>query len=691
MQTDALSGGPRRRASADAAGCRHAAVKAQAILKASRPASPDHPYSARKRIVPDGLREIDLLDAIRIIGYPPVGGKSRDPLVGPSLLVVPIYIDGELSTVELIDGAGRKSFLAGGRTGGGYWTPRPLPDCDWVGDLELLVGEGVATVVSATMACPDAIGVAAMSIANVLAVGKMLRERYPDARIVYLGDVGIGAKRCTEAALATGGFVAVPSIDEDGADWNDAHVLAGLMAVAAGIDAAEKPEKPAPVVEVLPPGQRRNPRDYPLTEQGAAELFADSNRGSLLYVPERKSWMQWTGAHWRADVGGIVALARTKAISAAFLSDAQWAAQNDDARAPALAKFAARLQQLKTRENVLGGAKAEDGMALPSSMFDVHHDLLNFQNGTYDLAADAFREHRREDYQTIVLPYDFQAGVDSARWRKVVSDVWPDSDTQRFFERWIGYCLCGSVKEQKFVFLWGAGANGKSVVVKTILRALGGYARQVGSDVFAASTTDDDDRARKIVPLRNKRLVATTETKQGQSLDEEMVKSIASPDTQESRLLYCERETWEPTAKVTIMGNHIMRTRGGDYATDRRIVFLGCEQRFEGAGCDPDLLEKLADELPGIMNWAIEGHRQWRLHGLGMPTKVQTDTASYCDENDILRPFFEDVCLTNPDAFVLRGPLYQAFATWAHHQGMERIMSPRTFADRVQSRGFQTS
>jgi hypothetical protein len=144
---------------------------------------------------------------------------------------------------------------------------------------------------------------------------------------------------------------------------------------------------------VLSPGDRRNPRDYPLTEQGASELFASVNRGSLLYVPERKSWIQWTGTHWQYDVGGIAALARTRAVSAAFLADAQWAHKHEDVRAASLAKFAARLQQLKVRENVLGGAKAEDGMSASSSTFDTHHTLVNFGNVSVRQSAPRVSAH----------------------------------------------------------------------------------------------------------------------------------------------------------------------------------------------------------------------------------------------------------------------------------------------------------
>lgn len=216
-----------------------AARKARELLAAARAVGSDHPYIARKQIVvPASVRELDAAGVARIIGYPPRSGD--DVLVG-RLLIIPITVDAELSTVEMIDDAGRKSALAGGRKGGGYWSTSDLPDCDWLGDLRVLIGEGVATVVSASMAT-GCLGVAAMSAGNLIAVGKMLRERYPDARLTYLGDVGIGAKKCAEAARATGGWVTVPPIDDDGADWNDVHVRAGLAAVAAGIDAATRPE-----------------------------------------------------------------------------------------------------------------------------------------------------------------------------------------------------------------------------------------------------------------------------------------------------------------------------------------------------------------------------------------------------------------------------------------------------------------
>jgi putative DNA primase/helicase len=187
-----------------------AARKAQALVNAAEDARNDHPYAVRKLLkLPATLREICQADAARILGYPP---KSDDEPLQGRLLVVPVYIDGKLSTCELIDEAGRKSAIYGGTKKGGLWTTADLPEGDGVG-LTIIIGEGVATVTSATIATGN-VGVAALSCGNLLDVGKAIRQRYPRAKVVFVADLGIGVKKSTEAARAVDGYVALPNFGD---------------------------------------------------------------------------------------------------------------------------------------------------------------------------------------------------------------------------------------------------------------------------------------------------------------------------------------------------------------------------------------------------------------------------------------------------------------------------------------------
>ena len=141
-----------------------------------------------------------------------------------------------------------------------------------------------------------------------------------------------------------------------------------------------------------------------------------------------------------------------------------------------------------------------------------------------------------------------------------------------------------------------------------------------------------------------------------------------------------------------ILGKHLMRTRGGSHATDRRIRLVGCEQVFEGEKCDPGLLDKLMGELDGITAWAVEGYQAWKASGLPLPAKVAADTAEYCADNDKLRPFFEDVCMVSPANEIGRRRLYSAYVDWARLNGDpdQRLLNNDSFSSRVKDRGFKS-
>jgi putative DNA primase/helicase len=224
------------------------AKKAKAIWEAATEAKADHPYLSRKRVAPVAtLREIDAGAAAAILGYPPKSGG--DALAG-RLLVVPVKQGDGISTLELIDGDKRKAALAGrGSKVGGYWASERLPDGDGAG-LFLLIGEGVATVLSASAATGYP-GIAALSSGNLPTVAKAMRERYPAAALVILADLvkatGEPDPHAIEAAKVGAGKTAIPDFgtdrDPDMTDFNDLFILGGPEAVAQAIANATTPAR----------------------------------------------------------------------------------------------------------------------------------------------------------------------------------------------------------------------------------------------------------------------------------------------------------------------------------------------------------------------------------------------------------------------------------------------------------------
>ncbi|MPV71477.1 PriCT-2 domain-containing protein [Burkholderia sp. BE17] len=214
---------------------RHAAVahEAASIWQWARPVGPDHPYLVRKRLEPTyTLRELDALELRALLGYLPA--SEEVPLNG-RVLIVPVW-NGSISTLELIDEHGRKSSLAGGVKRGGYWTTEPI----WVpasAPSRVLIAEGMATALAASRAT-GWFATAALSSGNLGLVAQSLREQYPIAELIVLGELGSGEAQARRAAEDARAHLVWPRFAADARihdrvpnDFSDMVVLSGREAV----------------------------------------------------------------------------------------------------------------------------------------------------------------------------------------------------------------------------------------------------------------------------------------------------------------------------------------------------------------------------------------------------------------------------------------------------------------------------
>lgn len=215
--------------------CENARTAATALWKAARPIAEPHPYLARKGVEPvSTLREMDASRVAKVLGYVPKSDGKR--LIG-RLILAPVKVASRLSTLELIDEAGRKSAIAGGAKSAGFWVTAPLPKGDGTG-LTLLIGEGVSTVLSASYAT-GMLALAALSCGNLEAVARTMRATYPAAVLCILADIGNGQRHAEDAAKAVGGVLALPDFGPDrpeqATDFNDLQALRGMEVVGAQI------------------------------------------------------------------------------------------------------------------------------------------------------------------------------------------------------------------------------------------------------------------------------------------------------------------------------------------------------------------------------------------------------------------------------------------------------------------------
>lgn len=196
-----------------------------AFYRNSKPVEND-PYLDRKHVKPTStLRAIPYAKAFEILtayyadafGYKPTGfmGKGGTTLKADrDLLLVPMRGDvSHVQTIQLIDEAGAKAFLCGGKKKGAYWQSEKLPEFDPDTTMTIGIGEGVATVLSAKQVKGLPV-VAAMDCGNLKPVALEIRARFPKAKILILSDVGNGEKEAFEAAQACGGELVIPKFTD---------------------------------------------------------------------------------------------------------------------------------------------------------------------------------------------------------------------------------------------------------------------------------------------------------------------------------------------------------------------------------------------------------------------------------------------------------------------------------------------
>ena len=424
---------------------------------------------------------------------------------------------------------------------------------------------------------------------------------------------------------------------------------------------------------------------YELSDLGNAERLIAAHGDDLRWIPGL-GWFAWDGSRWQRDESGEP-LRRAKLTARAILHDA--ANCDDEALRKATAKWArASEAEPRLRAAVSLAASERRVIANPADL-DTDPWAFNTFTGTIDLRTGKLRTHRREDMLTKLAPVAYDPDAQCPVWTEFLRTIFAgDEDLIDYVQRWAGYSLTGSTREQVIALCWGAGSNGKTTMQETLRRALGDYAAHTPSSTLLERDHGDaipNDLAR----LRGTRLVTASETGDGRRLDEERVKAITGSDVIAARYMRAEWFEFRPNFKVWASTNHLPRVRGTDHALWRRIRLIPFSVTIADEDQDRDLPEKLTGETPGILAWAVRGCLDWQRHGLGAPEAVTNATREYRTDMDLIGRFLADCCEIKPDAEAEAGALWLAFCTWAE-ANHERTGTQTAFGRQLTERGFET-
>jgi putative DNA primase/helicase len=412
------------------------------------------------------------------------------------------------------------------------------------------------------------------------------------------------------------------------------------------------------------------PPDF--TDEALASRFAERHAEDLRYVAAWSRWMIWDGSRWQHDD-------TLKAVHFARQICREAAA---DCAKPRLKTTIASAKTVGAVERL---AKADRRLAATVDQWDADPLLLNTPDGVIDLRTGARRAHAPLDYMTQMTSVA-PAEVACPTWLAFLDRVTAgDRDLQTFLQRVAGYSLTGETREHALFFLYGTGANGKSVFLSTISGILAAYQRTAPIETFTNSSAEHHPT--DLAGLRGARLVTATETEEGRRWAEARIKTLTGGDRIAARFMRQDYFEFVPQFKLLIAGNHKPGLRSVDEAIRRRFHLVPFTVTIPSEERDTTLADKLKAEWPGILTWMIAGCVDWQKNGLVPPPAVTDATSNYLNAEDAITAWIEERCEKDPSAWESNAALFQSWNNWAEAAG-EFAGTQRRLLDTLESRGF---
>ena len=408
------------------------------------------------------------------------------------------------------------------------------------------------------------------------------------------------------------------------------------------------------------------------TEDALALAFTRRYHRDWRYVAAWGRWLVWDGQRWRTeDTLAATDLIRSVCRQAAVRADNP--------------KVAAKLASASTVGGVERLTRADRRHAATTDEWDADPWLLNTPGGVVDLKTGRKRANDRADRMTKITTAT--PGGDCPQWMAFLSDITGgDVDLQAYLQRMVGYCLTGVTSAHALFFLYGTGANGKSVFANVISTILGDYAATASMDTFVE--TRGDRHPTDLAGLRGARFVTAIETEQGRRLNESKVKAITGGDKISARFMRQDFFEYTPQFKPVIVGNHKPAIRNIDEAMKRRMHMIPFTVTIPPEKRDGRLTEKLLAERDGILAWAVAGCLAWQRDGLKPPACVVSATEEYFEAEDALGRWLDERCVREPNAKSLTAELFTDWKQWAESAG-EFIGAQRRFSDLLITRGIE--
>jgi putative DNA primase/helicase len=271
-------------------------------------------------------------------------------------------------------------------------------------------------------------------------------------------------------------------------------------------------------------------------------------------------------------------------------------------------------------------------------------------------------------FNVTAVPFAYdEAAPTPAAWLTFLDALWPDDpDSIAALQEFFGYVVSGRLDMHKILLIVGPTRGGKGTIARILTKL-------VGDDNVAGPTLSSLSFDFGLAPLVGKPLAIISDARldahRDVSVVVERLLAISGEDTITVNRKYREQWTGKLPTRFLVISNELPRLGDASGTIANRFIVLLLRESWLGRE-DLDLEARLTAELPGILNWSLEGLDRLALQGrFTRPKSTDETILALQDLASPVAAFVRDRCETGPTYEAPAKALFDDWKAWAEENG----------------------
>lgn len=307
------------------------------------------------------------------------------------------------------------------------------------------------------------------------------------------------------------------------------------------------------------------------------------------------------------------------------------------------------------------------------TQFKNNNRYINLLNGMYDLCEERLRPHSPEYLSTHQFGFTYNENANCPLFKDKLSEILSNrDDVIDYVKSLMLYFMLETYEDQKIFIFTGKGRNGKSLLANLFTEIIGNkYVAHQHIENLA------NGKHYSVFQLMNKLLNISSESGY-EEIDTNILKNLSGGDKISARQIREKPVQFSNHARILILTNSLPVVKSIDQAFLDRLRIVDFRERFDDpAKMDPNLLNKLKSEIPGIFNYIKGMYREMYNENTGIllktPEEIRANNDKFKNEMDSFLGFYSQHIIVDPNSGTQLKDIYTKYSEYCKEFGIKRI------------------